>query len=113
MSAGPGPFRPAGPGAPTRCPPQGPTQGPLGCRAGCAACCIAPSIWSPIPGMPQGKPPGVPCVQLAADSSCRLFGSPLRPPFCGSLAPSLEMCGADRESALAYLDRLERATAPG
>ena len=34
------------------------------CRIGCGACCIAPSISSPIPGMPDGKPAGVRCVQL-------------------------------------------------
>ena len=36
----------------------------IACRTGCGACCIAPSISSPIPGMPDGKPAGVPCVQL-------------------------------------------------
>ncbi|HVK38365.1 MAG TPA: YkgJ family cysteine cluster protein, partial [Candidatus Kapabacteria bacterium] len=35
------------------------------CRDGCGACCIAPSITSPIPGMPDGKPAGVRCVQLS------------------------------------------------
>ena len=83
------------------------------CRPGCAACCIAPSISSPIPGMPQGKPAGVPCVQLAPDLSCRLFGLPERPAVCASLAPSPEMCGADRAQALGYLEELERLTAPG
>ncbi|RZJ01105.1 MAG: YkgJ family cysteine cluster protein, partial [Rubrivivax sp.] len=64
------------------------------CRAGCGACCIAPSISSPIPGMPQGKPAGVRCVQLDADNRCRLFDQPTRPAVCGGLKPSLEMCGA-------------------
>ncbi|MCH1995921.1 YkgJ family cysteine cluster protein, partial [Achromobacter xylosoxidans] len=36
----------------------------LACRPGCGACCIAPSITRPIPGMPDGKPAGVPCIQL-------------------------------------------------
>lgn len=82
------------------------------CRCGCAACCIAPSISSPIPGMPAGKPAGLPCVQLAADLSCRLFGSAARPAVCTSLQPSPEMCSADREEALRGLAALERATAP-
>jgi uncharacterized protein len=82
------------------------------CRAGCAACCIAPSIASPIPDMPDGKPAGLPCVQLAPDLSCRLFGRPERPAFCASLAPSAEMCGADRGEAMRYLAELERLTAP-
>ena len=92
---------------------------PARCRPGCAACCIAPSISSPIPGMPQrasgdgSKPAGVSCPQLAGDLSCRLFGRPERPAVCASLAPSPEMCGADRDAALAYLAELERLTAPG
>jgi len=82
------------------------------CRAGCAACCIAPSITSPIPGMPQGKPAGVRCVQLDARGLCRLFGQPERPAVCASLAPSPSMCGSRAEEALLYLSRLEKETAP-
>ncbi|WP_345793137.1 YkgJ family cysteine cluster protein [Thauera sp. JM12B12] len=81
------------------------------CRPGCAACCIAPSISSPIPGMPQGKPAGVRCVQLDASDRCQLFGDPRRPAVCASLQPSAEMCGADRTHAMRFLDRLERLTA--
>ena len=51
----------------------------LSCRMGCGACCIAPSISSPIPGMPQGKPAGVRCVQLTDDNRCAIFGQPERP----------------------------------
>jgi Fe-S-cluster containining protein len=82
------------------------------CRAGCAACCTAPSITSPIPGMPQGKPAGVACVQLDAALRCRLFGRPERPAFCASLRPGPEMCGASRAQAMAILGALEAATAP-
>ncbi len=82
------------------------------CRTGCGACCIAPSITSPLPGMPQGKPAGVPCVQLDEDFGCKVFGQPQRPAFCGGLQPSPEMCGDSREHALAWLTRLERATKP-
>lgn len=84
----------------------------LACRAGCGACCIAPSISSPIPGMPNGKPAGVRCVQLTADNRCALFGRPERPAVCASLRPSREMCGANNAEALLWLSRLERATAP-
>lgn len=80
------------------------------CRAGCGACCIAPSITSPIPGMPQGKPAGVRCVQLTADNLCALFGDPRRPAVCSGLKPEPAMCGADRRHALAYLNALEVAT---
>jgi len=84
----------------------------LECRAGCGACCIAPSITSPIPGMPQGKPAGVRCVQLLPDLRCALFGLPTRPAFCVSLRPSQDMCGTDRDDALARLMSLEDATRP-
>lgn len=82
------------------------------CRIGCAACCVAISISSPIPGMPGGKPAGVPCVNLTADYRCGLFGKPERPAVCGSLPPSLEMCGTSNEEAYAILSALERATRP-
>lgn len=82
------------------------------CRVGCGACCIAPSISSPIPGMPQGKPAGVRCVQLTEDNRCKLFGKPERPAVCRSLRPTEEMCGKSTEEALARLNFLEQATAP-
>ncbi|MFN3617399.1 MAG: YkgJ family cysteine cluster protein [Aquabacterium sp.] len=83
------------------------------CRPGCAACCIAPSITSPLPGLPQGKPAGVPCPHLDEQWRCQLFGRPERPAVCASLAPSLEMCGDEREHAIRWLTALESATAPG
>jgi Fe-S-cluster containining protein len=82
------------------------------CRPGCGACCIAPSITSPIPGMPQGKPAGVRCVQLDGENRCRIFGKPERPAFCGGLKASAEMCGNTRDDALAWLRVLEKDTAP-
>ncbi|MBM3738476.1 MAG: YkgJ family cysteine cluster protein [Acidobacteria bacterium] len=82
------------------------------CRAGCGACCIAPSISSPIPGMPDGKPAGVRCVQLTGDNRCRLFGDPRRPAVCAGLMPVREMCGESREEAMIWLARLEGLTAP-
>lgn len=84
----------------------------LDCRPNCGACCTAPSITSPIPGMPDGKPAGVRCIQLADDNRCKIFGRPERPAFCGGLQPSAEMCGTSRESAMVWLADLERATAP-
>jgi Fe-S-cluster containining protein len=89
-----------------------PNESAISCRSGCAACCIAPSISSPIPGMPFGKPAGVPCVQLLPDLSCALFGRPERPAVCASLRPTRSMCGATREDALAHLTRLELLTTP-
>ena len=83
------------------------------CRAGCGACCIAPSISSAIPGMPNGKPAGVRCVQLTDENACAIFGCPERPAACVGLMPAPDMCGASRTEALAWLARLEVATAPG
>lgn len=82
------------------------------CRSGCGACCTAPSITSPIPGMPQGKPAGVRCVQLSDTQQCKIFGRPERPAFCAGLRPSAEMCGSSRDEALAWLRVLEAETAP-
>lgn len=84
----------------------------MNCRPGCAACCIAPSISSAIPGMPQGKPAGVRCVQLEEAGGCRIFGRPERPAVCSSLPPSPTMCGSSAQQALHYLHRLELETAP-
>ncbi len=81
------------------------------CRIGCGACCIAPSISSAIPGMPDGKPAGIRCVQLAADNTCRLFGSPQRPAVCGRFDPGDEVCGTDADDALRRLHTLEALTA--
>ncbi|UPG85751.1 YkgJ family cysteine cluster protein [Luteibacter aegosomatis] len=83
----------------------------LACRPGCGACCIAPSISSPIPGMPQGKPAGVRCVQLTADNRCAIFGRPERPKVCDGLRPEAAMCGSGRAHALSWLAALEKATA--
>ncbi|WHQ76615.1 YkgJ family cysteine cluster protein [Pantoea sp. Lij88] len=80
------------------------------CRIDCGACCIAPSISSPIPGMPQGKPANVRCIQLSEENLCMIFGSDLRPKVCGSLQPSGDMCLSDRNSAMTYLIELEAST---
>jgi len=87
-------------------------QSDVSCRPTCGACCIAPSITSPIPGMPEGKPAGVPCVQLLPDYRCAIFGRPERPAFCAGLRPAADMCGESRGEALAWLARLEAQTVP-
>ena len=81
-----------------------------GCRPGCGACCIAPSISSPIPGMPEGKPAGVRCVQLDDDNLCRLFGDPRRPAVCARFAFDPALCGEHRAQALERIASLEVAT---
>ena len=100
--------------SPEQEPPQPafPAAAEMACRVGCGACCIAPSISSPIPGMPQGKPAGMRCVQLSAGNRCLLFGRPERPAICARLRPSPDMCGTSTAEAVIYLTALERATAP-
>ena len=80
------------------------------CRQNCGACCIAPSISSIIPGMPNGKPAGVPCIHLDSRFQCQLFGQSSRPRVCCRLKPCMEMCGNDRKQALDYLTQLEQVT---
>lgn len=84
----------------------------MNCRPRCGACCIALSITTPIPGMPNGKPAGVRCAQLTDDLRCAIFGRPERPKCCAGLKPDPEMCGEDREHALAWIARLEIETRP-
>jgi uncharacterized protein len=80
------------------------------CRSGCGACCIALSISSAIPGMPDGKPAGVPCIQLDSLNRCLLFGKPERPDICRRLRPEPAMCGSSRDEALRILTALESMT---
>lgn len=80
------------------------------CRLGCGACCIAPSISSTIPGMPEGKPAGVRCIQLTNDNKCKLFEKKERPAVCINLKPSNEMCGKTAREAYLYLENLEKLT---
>ncbi|MCE2594738.1 YkgJ family cysteine cluster protein [Motilimonas cestriensis] len=80
------------------------------CRLGCGACCIAPSISSAIPGMEQGKPAGVRCVQLNEHNLCRLFGKPERPKVCADFKPCPSVCGSTDQQAMINIDELERLT---
>ena len=62
--------------------------------------------------MPQGKPAGVPCIQLDGQGRCQIFGRPERPAVCASLQPSTTMCGSSRHDAIAWLTQLEASTRP-
>ena len=84
----------------------------MDCRSNCGACCIAPSISSPIPGMPNGKPAGIACVQLDGQFRCKIFGQPNRPACCSGLQASIDMCGNNRDEALTMLQQLEVLTRP-
>ena len=78
------------------------------CRKKCGACCIAPSISSPIPGMPDGKPGGVPCIHLSKNFRCLIYGDPERPKVCDQFQADPEVCGTSREEALMLLGKLEK-----
>jgi hypothetical protein len=62
--------------------------------------------------MPNGKPAGVPCIQLMDDLRCAIFGQAERPACCSGLQASEEMCGEERNYAIRWLAELELATAP-
>lgn len=82
----------------------------VSCRPGCAACCIHISISSPIPGMPDGKPAGVRCVNLTHENFCSVHGTDSYPPVCRSFKPASDMCGDTNEHAAKYLAELEELT---
>lgn len=77
------------------------------CRKGCGACCIYPSISSSIPGMPNGKPAGVRCIQLSDDLSCKIFNSPERPKVCGGFKAEKLFCGETAQEANSIIASLE------
>lgn len=82
----------------------------MNCRLGCGACCIAPSITSPIPGMPEGKPAGVRCIQLSEDNLCKIFGSSDRPSLCDAFKATEDVCGKSNTEALQLISWLESQT---
>ena len=84
------------------------------CRPGCGACCIEISISSPLPGMPEGKPAGVPCVNLDPKTFlCRIWNQAEYPSVCRAFSASYEFCGNSREEARKKITELEKATYPG
>ncbi|WP_122033153.1 YkgJ family cysteine cluster protein [Aliivibrio sp. EL58] len=80
------------------------------CRLYCGACCIAPSISSFIPGMPDGKPAGVRCVQLNDENLCKLFGKAERPKVCHQFKACPDVCGSTPEQAIQTITELESMT---
>ena len=82
------------------------------CRTGCGACCIAPAIVTPYHGMPAGKPAGVRCIHLQADSACAIFDSPLRPTCCAQFQAEPAACGSNAQEALRILAAWEASSAP-
>lgn len=88
------------------------THNQMLCRAGCAACCIAISISSPLPGMPNGKPAGVRCVNLDDANNCTIHNTKLYPAICRSFPTDKEMCGTTNEYAYKYIEEMENTTKP-
>jgi uncharacterized protein len=58
--------------------------------------------------MPDGKPPGVRCVQLSDELLCRLIGSQERPAVCSSFRFDPLICGNSREEAMQIMEDLEK-----
>lgn len=83
------------------------------CRPGCAACCIVLSISSPLPGMPEGKPAGVTCVNLDRQTlRCTVWGTEAYPDVCKNFSAKEEHCGQTRAEAVRLLGYYEEATKP-
>ena len=80
----------------------------MDCRENCGACCIAPSISSMIPGMPDGKPPGVRCIHLSDNYRCMIYDHPGRPRVCSDFKADPEVCGTNRREAMILLEDLEK-----
>jgi uncharacterized protein len=77
------------------------------CRPNCGACCIAPSISSPIPGMPNGKPANVRCVNLTDDLLCNIFNQANRSKVCENFKFDKLICGETQEEAMKIMNELE------
>jgi Fe-S-cluster containining protein len=60
--------------------------------------------------MPDGKPAGVPCVQLTKDRLCKVYDKPERPAVCASYQAREEFCGTNEGEAMRLLDELELMT---
>jgi Fe-S-cluster containining protein len=81
------------------------------CRPGCGACCIAASISRPLPGMPNGKPAGVVCVNLdLASKRCGVWGTDEYPETCRQFLAEPDVCGESAEQALRLIENMEQLT---
>ncbi len=83
---------------------------PFQCRPGCAACCTVISISSPLPGMPNGKPAGIRCINLDEQNHCKIHHSQIYPDVCRKHKASLEFCGESNQEAMERLSNLEKLT---
>ncbi|WP_262368606.1 hypothetical protein [Marinomonas sp. IMCC 4694] len=65
-----------------------------------------------MPGMPNGKPAGVACIQLSDDFRCAIFNDPSRPKVCADFTADRYACGDSREEATLILWQMENDTHP-
>lgn len=82
------------------------------CRSGCAACCTVISISSPLPGMPEGKPPGVRCINLDNKNRCKIHNSSIYPDVCMNFTADKFYCGNTDEEAYYLINKIEQDTKP-
>lgn len=78
------------------------------CRPDCGACCIIPSISSFIPGMPDGKPANIKCINLSDNNLCKIIDYPERPKVCWNFKFDPLICGKDRAEAIKIMQSLEK-----
>jgi len=60
--------------------------------------------------MPDGKPAGVPCVQLDENFGCKIFGLPERPATCLGFSAEPDICGTTRSEAIRIISDLEESS---
>ena len=65
------------------------------------------SISSPIPGMPNGKPAGTPCIHLTKNFRCGIYNSPDKPKVCDGFKAEKLVCSDSQEEAMRILGELE------
>jgi Fe-S-cluster containining protein len=57
--------------------------------------------------MPEGKPAGVVCIHLSEEQRCMIYDHPDRPRVCSEFKADPDVCGNNREEAMALLQALE------
>jgi uncharacterized protein len=86
-------------------------EGKIACRAGCGACCIHISISSSMPNHPNGKPAGVPCANLNAETMmCNIWNDPDFPDICRRFNAVDWICGSNYQEAMENIINLEKIT---
>jgi hypothetical protein len=66
------------------------------------------SISSPIPGMADGKPAGVRCINLLDDFRCSIYNTNDKPKVCTNFNAEPDFCGSTQEEAMRILFSLSK-----